>query len=104
MIPAIAAGATIPAVSTIDPMTVTATTEITTAVTGENEESGGIDATGTGARTGAQTNGAIGHSPGRSLAAEVAAMYATHRSYCPMVGQFIRTDQGDRLSQPHHRL
>lgn len=53
MIPAIAPGATIRPVCTIDLMTATATTGITTAVTGENEESGGIDATGTGARTGA---------------------------------------------------
>lgn len=57
MIPAIARGATIRPVCTIDLtidlMIATATTGITTAVTGENEESGGIDATGTGARTGA---------------------------------------------------
>jgi len=104
MIPVIAAGATIRPVCTIDPMIATATTGTTTAVTGENEESGGIAATGTGVRTGAQANGAIGHSPGRSLAAEVAAMYATRRSYCRMVGQFIRTDQSDRLSQPYHRF
>jgi len=60
MILAIAPAAIMRPVCTIDPMTATVTTGITTAVTGVNDENGGIGAT----VIISEAIGAIGDSPG----------------------------------------